>query len=91
LDNYLDLPFDLSKVLFICTANLQETISPPLLDRLEMIHLSGYLPSEKERILSDYLMPKILEQTGLPFQDFSPDLQKFLVQNYSPEPGVRSL
>lgn len=74
LDNYLDLPFDLSKVLFICTANLQETISPPLLDRLELIQLSGYLPTEKEKILSDFLMPKILEQTGLPFGDFAPEL-----------------
>ena len=74
LDNYLDVPFDLSKVLFICTANLQDTISPPLLDRLEMINLSGYLPMEKEKILSQYLLPKILEETGLPMQDFSPDL-----------------
>ncbi len=64
-DNYLDLPFDLSKVLFVTTANALDTIPRPLLDRMEILRLAGYSEEEKFEIARRYLIPKQLKQTGL--------------------------
>lgn len=64
-DNYLEVPIDLSKVLFICSANLLETIHPALLDRMEVIQLSGYTQNEKKNILEKHLLPKTLQAVGL--------------------------
>ncbi len=64
-DDYLDLPFDLSKTLFICTANTLDTIPAPLLDRMDVIQLSGYTEDEKFGIAKRYLVPKQIEAHGL--------------------------
>jgi ATP-dependent Lon protease len=70
-DNFLEAPLDLSKVLFVCTANLLETISAPVLDRLEVIELSGYTTDEKMEIAKTHLIPKALEKSGI--EDFEID------------------
>ncbi|QYZ65809.1 MAG: endopeptidase La [Gammaproteobacteria bacterium (ex Lamellibrachia satsuma)] len=93
LDHYLDLRFDLSKVLFICTANQLDTIPAPLLDRMEMIHLSGYIASEKLQIARKYLLPRQLNKAGLKRRDIklnSPSLRA-IIEGYARDPGVRRL
>ena len=92
-DHYLDLPLDLSKVLFICTANVLDTIPRPLLDRMEVIALSGYTDDDKIRIAREYLIPRQLEATGVPAGDVDitdPALQ-VVISEYTREAGVRGL
>lgn len=93
LDHYLDLPVDLSKVLFVCTANQTDTIPGPLLDRMEVIQLSGYIADEKKAIAKQYLAPTAKTSAGL--QNANVDLTdaaiEKLIKEYCREAGVRNL
>ena len=92
-DHYLDLPFDLSKVLFICTANTTDTIPGPLLDRMDVISLSGYTEDEKLGIAKRYLVPKQVEAHGLEPAQFtiSEKALRLVIREYTHEAGVRGL
>jgi ATP-dependent Lon protease len=92
-DNYLGLPFDLSKVMFIATANMLDTIPPPLLDRLEVIRLPGYTESEKVQIARRYLVARQLEADGLTPQqcELDDDAVYALIREHTREAGVRNL
>jgi ATP-dependent Lon protease len=92
-DHYLDLPFDLSKVLFICTANTLDTIPGPLLDRMDVISLSGYTEDEKLGIAKRYLLPKQLREHGLTRTRLTlPDKGlRTIIRDYTREAGVRNL
>ena len=92
-DNYLDLEYDLSKVLFIATANTLSTIQAPLRDRMEIIQLSGYSTEEKVQIAKKHLVPRQRKENGLLAKDIklSEKVLEVIVQNYSRESGVRSL
>lgn len=91
IDNYLDVPFDLSKVLFIATANYVGEIPEALLDRMELIELSGYTIEEKLSIATKWVIPKQLKKHGLTTKEFSIGVPvlKALVSDYAREPGVR--
>ena len=93
VDNYLDYAIDLSNVLFICTANTLNTISPPLLDRMDVITLSSYTMPEKKSIMHRYLLPKALKDAGLKESNvrFAEGVEEKLINDYCREPGVRSL
>ena len=92
-DHYLGIPFDLSEVLFIATANFVQNIPGPLLDRMEMVEFSGYIEAEKVAIAEKYLVPRQLEQNGLTTEQigFSGPAVLELVQRYTRESGVRQL
>ena len=92
-DHYLDLPFDLSRVLFIATANWLEPIHPALRDRLEVIELPSYTESEKLQIAKRYLVPRQIEEHGLTKKDvkFSDPALRALIRGYTREAGVRQL
>ncbi len=93
LDHYLDLRLDLSKVLFVCTANTLDSIPGPLLDRMEVIRLSGYIAEEKLAIAKRHLWPKLLDKTGVPKERLaiSDSALKAVIEGYAREAGVRQL
>lgn len=92
-DNYLEMSYDLSKVLFICTANSLETIPAPLRDRLEIVELSSYTAEEKQHIAEDFLIPKQLKANGLTKSQlrFKKEAVADIVESYTREAGVRNL
>ena len=92
-DNYLELEYDLSKVLFIATSNSLQSIQPALLDRMEIIEVNGYSSQEKIQIAKRHLIEKQLEEHGLTVDNltFSDDSLRYLVSKYTRESGVRSL
>jgi ATP-dependent Lon protease len=92
-DHYLDVPFDLSRVLFITTANVMDTVPPPLRDRMEIIHLAGYTEEEKVAIARRHLVPRQGREHGLAAADieFTPEALRLLTRGYTREAGVRSL
>lgn len=93
LDHYLDIPVDLSKVLFVCTANMTDTIPRPLLDRMEVIEVSGYIAEEKKAIAMKYLAPQARDNSGLKEVDveLTPEAIDSLIKSYCRESGVRNL
>ncbi|KAK3940652.1 mitochondrial Lon protease [Diplogelasinospora grovesii] len=93
LDHYMDVPVDLSKVLFVCTANMTDTIPRPLLDRMEVIRLSGYVSDEKMAIAERYLAPQAQDLAGLKDVDVNvtKDAIEELIKSYCRESGVRNL
>ncbi|KAF6210676.1 hypothetical protein GE061_013783 [Apolygus lucorum] len=93
LDHYLDVPVDLSKVLFICTANVTDTIPEPLRDRMEMIDVSGYIAEEKLAIAKQYLLPQAMKESGLTQVqvNLNDDAINTIIKSYCRESGVRNL
>ena len=92
-DHYMEVAFDLSQVMFITTANQIETVPAPLLDRMEVIHLSGYTESEKVKIATGYLVPRQIRENGLRPSEvkFTDDAMRTIINLYTREAGVRNL
>jgi ATP-dependent Lon protease len=92
-DNYLDVQFDLSKVLFICTANMLDTVPAPLQDRMELIPLQGYSEEEKVHIAKRYLIPRQIKENGITTEqiDFPEEAIRHIIRHYTREAGVRKL
>jgi ATP-dependent Lon protease len=92
-DNYLDVPFDLSKVLFVTTANMLDPIPEPLRDRMEIIELQGYTEDEKVHIANRYLTPRQIEENGITAEqiEFPEEALRFIIRHYTREAGVRNL
>jgi len=93
MDHYLDVPFDLSRVMFIATANTTDPIPGPLLDRLEILTLSGYTEQEKEKIAFRYLIPREIRESGLSEDaiQFTPEATRKIIREYTREAGLRNL
>lgn len=93
MDHYLDVPFDLSKILFLTTANVTDTIPPPLLDRMELLDLPGYTPEEKVAIARQHLLPKQVKEHGLDTSllDLTDEMLLYVIDHYTREAGVRNL
>ena len=91
----MDVPIDLSKVLFLCTANMLDTLHPAVLDRMEIIEVAGYTFQEKKHILNKYLLPDAIQKAGLNenVHKFSIPMETrdYIIENYSRSPGVRGL
>jgi len=92
-DHYLNVPFDLSNVMFVATANVADTIPSPLRDRMEIINLSGYTLEEKEKITEKYLIPRQIKENGLKkdYIEFKPSAVKTIIAGYTREAGLRNL
>ncbi len=92
-DNYLDVPFDLSKALFICTANMLDTVPAPLQDRMEIIPLEGYSEEEKVHIANRYLIPRQIQENGITAEqiEIPEDAVRHIIRHYTREAGVRKL
>ncbi len=92
-DHYMNVPYDLSDVLFICTANSLDTIPQPLLDRMEVIQFQGYTPVEKLQIAKEHLVPKSMEAMGIPADkmSFTDDSLETIISEFTMEAGVRGL
>ena len=92
-DHYMNVPYDLSDVFFICTANSTDTIPQPLLDRMEVINFTGYTPAEKLKIARQHLLPKSMESMGVSEKDIavSDEVLETIIEDYTREAGVRGL
>ncbi|HHT00803.1 MAG TPA: endopeptidase La, partial [Thiomicrospira sp.] len=93
MDHFMDIRFDLSKALFVCTANTLDTIPGPLLDRMEVIRLSGYITEEKIQIAKHHLWPSLLKESGLTKEQvqITPAAIRHVIEGYARESGVRNL
>jgi ATP-dependent Lon protease len=92
-DHYIEVAFDLSQVMFIATANTLESIPAPLLDRMEIIHISGYTEKEKIAIAEGYLIPRQIRENGLKKREikFTPEALQTIIRSYTREAGVRNM